>query len=416
MAEVNNVGGPPGQDAPSEESVLVDHVQRTESNRKDMFSVHIHLSQLRTHFRQAHYMRVAARSFDNLVANHEATLYLLSNSDMVLVCRNVRVDEIDVPLYKLRALFSEDPLTFGQEGTLENRFTTWYDLSQSTEFATFLATVRGLAAAAKKRQRDKKTTDARALGGAATALDTSNLSNINKLLQGTRINDLIRRQSAVVVRPGGAGEVLFREHYVSMIDLQKRIAPEINLFASPWLFQYLTETVDRRVLSVMVRRDFAALKQAISLNLNISTVLSPGFQNFHDVVGSNTGLVVIEMQTIDVFSDMGAYAYARDWLRSHGYRVLIDGLNPLSLQFFDPSVLTADFVKVGWSPDFHGGVPENRMVEMREVVEDVGSESVILARVDSEEAVKWALNLGIQRFQGHYIDRVVTAMIAKGIV
>ena len=416
MAELNNEGGPPGQDTPSEESVLVDHVQRIENNRKGIFSVHIHLSQLRSHFRQAHYMRVAGRSFDNLVANHEATLYLLSNSDMALVCRNVRVDEIDVPLYKLRALFSEDPLTFGQEGTLENRFTTWYDLSQSTEFATFLATVRGLAAAAKKRQRDKKTTDARALGGAATALDTSNLSNINKLLQGTRIDDLIRRQSAVVVRPGGAGEVLFREHYVSMIDLQKRIAPEINLFASPWLFQYLTETVDRRVLSVMVRRDFAALKQAISLNLNISTVLSPGFQNFHDVVGSNTKLVVIEMQTIDVFSDMGAYAYARDWLRDHGYRVLIDGLNPLSLQFFDPSVLEADFVKVGWSPDFLGGVPENRMVEMREVVEDVGSESVILARVDSEEAVKWALNLGIQRFQGHYIDRVVTAMIAKGIV
>ena len=41
---------------------------------------------------------------------------------------------------------------------------------------------------------------------------------------------------------------------------------------------------------------------------------------------------------------------------------------------------------------------------------------MILARADSEDAIKWALGLGIQRFQGHFIDRVVDAMITKGII
>ena len=35
------------------------------------------------------------------------------------------------------------------------------------------------------------------------------------------------------VRVGGKGEVLFHENYISMFDLQKRVAPDINLFGSP---------------------------------------------------------------------------------------------------------------------------------------------------------------------------------------
>ena len=55
-------------------------------------------------------------------------------------------------------------------------------------------------------------------------------------------------------------------------------------------------------------------------------------------------------------------------------------------------------------------------MEMRDVVEHTGQDRVILARVDSEDAIKWGLNLGITRYQGHYIDTVVEAMVAKGII
>jgi len=133
-------------------------------------------------------------------------------------------------------------------------------------------------------------------------------------------------------------------------------------------------------------------------------------------VRDHAARVVIEIQIIDIFADFPAYASARDWLRDHGYRVLIDGLNPLALQFFDPGTLAADFVKVAWNPEFLAGIPDERVSDMRQAVESVGGDGMILARVDSEDAVKWALGLGIQRFQGHFIDRVVDAMITKGII
>ena len=39
---------------------------------------------------------------------------------------------------------------------------------------------------------------------------------INDILEGVRIADLIRQQTAVEIIPGGKGEVLFLEHYVSI--------------------------------------------------------------------------------------------------------------------------------------------------------------------------------------------------------
>jgi EAL domain-containing protein (putative c-di-GMP-specific phosphodiesterase class I) len=417
MADIGIASTLPDDEAQSEESLLLDQAKRIGEAPKDYFAIHVHLSELRPQYRQPHYIRIAARSFDNLASTHEATLYILGNADMVLICRDVPVNEIDAPVLKLRTLFSEDPLTFGAEGSLDDRFTTWYDLAESSDFVSFLATVEDLAAAAEERLQKAREADTGAHGAMrGEALTPTNLTDVNTRLQGVRIDDLIHRQSVVEVHPGAKGDVVFQEHYVSMMELRARIAPEINLFSDAWLFQYLTETVDRRILSVLAQFDFAAMRDDISVNLNIATVLSPGFQNFHEKARDHASRVVIEIQIIDIFSDFPAYASARDWLQGHGYRMLIDGLNPLALQFFDPGTLAADFVKVNWNPQFLAGIPDDRMTDMRQAVESVGGDGMILARADSEDAIKWALGLGIHRFQGHFIDRVVDAMITKGII
>ena len=152
------------------------------------------------------------------------------------------------------------------------------------------------------------------------------------------------------------------------------------------------------------------------MNLNISTVLGREFQRFHQTVGAHSSSIVVELQLIDVFSEMGAFADARDMLQENGYRVLIDGLNPLSLQFLDPALLEADMIKVNWGPEFINEDSADRVGDMTQVVKNVGKDNVILGRVDSEEAVVWALGLGINRFQGFYVDTLVDAMMVKGIL
>lgn len=402
----------PIQEAPSEEFLLLERLRGMRASREGAYVVHLHLSELRPGNRKPHFIRIAARSFELLIANFDVVLFQLANSDFVLLCRESPVDDVDSSISKARALFSEDPLAAGDG--MEDSFATWYDISQDGDYAAFMTVAADLLEAQKKRQLADDALSGGAMEG--EPLTPANVSAINRRLNATPIEDLIREQTAVQVHVGGKGKVLFHENYISMFDLQKRIAPGINLFGNPWLFQYLTETIDRRLLLAIQRLDFDAMEAAISLNLNIGTVLAREFQQFSRVVGDNASKVVIEIQLINVFADLGSFFYARDSLKERGYRVLLDGLNPLSLQFFEPGLLDADFVKIGWGREFLGEVQDTRLGEMRDVVEQTGKERVILSRVDSEDAVKWGLNLGITRYQGHFIDTVVEAMYAKGII
>jgi len=396
----------------TQEAHILEKLSRIENSPAGYFAVHLHLSKLRAANRQQHFLNIAARSFDNLVNNADAILYTMMTGDMALLCHDVMVDDIDPYITKVRSLFSEDPLT-DSEDDFEDTFCTWYDLSSTEDFAAFLSAMTELSVQAEilieERRRGKADENQKNQGEPLTA---KNLAVINQKLQVTRIADLIKHQTCIRIKPGSAGEVVFREHYVAVSELKDRIAPGVNLFTSAWLFQFLTETLDKRMLAVMSRRDFAEMDARMSINLNVATVLSRDFAQFNRMVGEHADKIVIEMQIIDIFADMNTFGYARDMLQERGYRVVADGINPLSLQFFDPALLAADFIKVSWSSEFLGGVPEDRMVEMRDVVEHTGRDRVILSRVDSQDAIRWALDLGVTRFQGHYVDELFEETLA----
>ncbi len=415
MAQSGTVMTFPGSESTSEETQLRTRLRFIEDDRAGYYAVHIHLSGLRASNRKPHFINIAARTFDNLQNNFDVTLFKLDNADLTLLCKDVPVDEIDPAMHKARQLFSEDPLTDSEDGSIDDRFSTWYDLAQQGDFASFNETVNRLSEEAIERQRKAaELLSPNALPG--ERMQPKDVADITLQLQTVEIDDLIKEQTAVVVHPGGRGDVLFKEQFVAMAALQKRVAPKVNLFGSNWLFQFLTETIDRRVLGVVARQDFEFMTDPISLNLNISTVLGREFQHFHQKAGGFSSRIVIELQLIDVFSDMTAYADARDMMQENGYRVLIDGLNPLSLQFFDPALLESNLIKVNWGPEFKNEDSQARLEDMSQVVKNVGKDNVILGRVDSEDAVVWALSLGIRRFQGFYIDTIVDAMLAKGII
>ena len=392
--------------ASNTENQLLDRLKRVESNPSGHFAIQLHLSQLLQSNRQGHFIKIASRSFDVLMENNDVTLFSMSNLDLVLVCHNVDVDDVDVVIDKARGLFAEDPLIEIDESGFEDRFATWYDLSNSEDFAAFFSVVADMSLEADRRQAEKKREKDREKA-AGEPLDASNLTEINMKLMRVQVANLLQHQTSLLVRSGGAGEIVFREYFVSMSKVREQIAPDKNLFASTWLFQYLTETLDRRILSVLSTWDFGEVEDSISINLNISTILSRDFQAFHKAVGEHTDKVVIEMHIIDVFADTKSYGYARDSLQERGYRVLIDGLDPMSLQFFDVSSFAADFFKIAWNKSLQEDENNKGVVEdMKGIIEAVGRDSVILGRVDTEKAVKWGLGIGVCRFQGFFIDRL----------
>ncbi|MBF0251056.1 MAG: hypothetical protein HQL35_10550 [Alphaproteobacteria bacterium] len=403
----------------SQEKRFLDLLDRMRNNTAGVYCVHLHLSELRPSHRQPHFMRMVGRSLDTLANQQDVKVFNFANSDVVLLCRNTPVDDVDDAVFRVRALFNEDPLAQTEDGSAEDKFSSWYDFSQPNDFHDLEVAIKTILEAREDLRAQQIYSQS---SGRASQIMTGEpltpdlLNPIQKKLMEVRVGDLVHRQPAVTITGGKKQDLAFREHFIAMNELRERVCPDVNLFSGHWLFQYLSETIDARVLEVLSRFDFMTMEHAISVNLNLSTVMARPFQNFHAVVNDNSDKVIVEIQIIDIFADMDNYEYTRDWLHDHGYRVLIDGLNPLTLEFFDPTPLKADFIKMSWGPDLRGGVRKEQSQAIRQVVAKMKRGAAILARVDNEEAVSWGLGLGILSFQGHFIDKVVHKMAERGLI
>jgi len=390
------------------EKLLLDQARRVERTRQGRSAIHLHLSALKDHYRQPHHLRIAERAFDFLINGTDSQLFALASGDMVLMTKGVPDGDVDAALSKVRSLFKGDPLLEDDAA-----FVTWYDLQD--EYKDFLSAVEKIADLGLQPTGPQPpgTHPSAMKAMAGKPLTPESLDKAITVLRNTDIFDLIRHQAAIRIGGGGDAKLLFREHYMSIADLQTRITPGTSLLGNPWLFQYLTEELDRRMLSAMGQRDMGGMKHPISLNLNLSTIFTREFEAFNNAVGRGTDKVVIEFQTMDVFADLPRYAMARKHLQNKGYKVLIDGLNPLSLQFFDPGGLEPDYFKVYWGEEYVAGASAKRVDEMHSMVATMGAPRVLMVRIDSEDAIKFGLTLGITQFQGRFTDNLMRAMAAK---
>src|SRR3546814_13670832 len=98
--------------------------------------------------------------------------------------------------------------------------------------------------------------------------------------------------------------------YVSIGDLESRVLPDVSMTADPWLFKYLTQTLDKRMMA-QVTRDSQHGARGFSLNLNVEPILSPEFQNLDQGIGLGVRRrPVIYLQQVAIFADLGANLFA----------------------------------------------------------------------------------------------------------
>jgi EAL domain-containing protein (putative c-di-GMP-specific phosphodiesterase class I) len=396
---------------PSQEYLLLDYINRLARDREGRRAVHIHLSRLRSYNRQDHHVRIAAATFDVMVQSHEGQSFVLSNSDIFFACKGASDAEIQAAITKVRFLFAEDPLTQGDTEEDLSRFCTWYDLG--TQFDDMLQSVQNMHKERERKIRLAATTGTDEVApkkGVRKAIDPEQLDRLETFLSRADMSNLMRRQPVVALAAGGQQpRAVFQELFISIADLQQTVLPDVDIASNLWLFQHLTRTLDQRMLSLLVRNDDSSISASISVNLNIATVLSPNFLNFDaSLKAVARGTIVVELQKIDIFGDMGAYFFARDFLRERSYRVCLDGLNHTTLQFIDRERLGLDLIKLVWTPDMADDLTGKRQVELKELIQRTGRARVILCRCDSEDAIRFGQSVGIGMFQGRHVDKMLS--------
>jgi len=397
-----------------QENLLLDFAQRLDRHRDDRRAVHLHLSRLKPQNRRDHHLRIAVNTLEDFTRAFEGQIFTLGSGDIIFVCKGVRLAQLDDIVMRMRYMFSEDPLASAEpdeEG--HGRFATLYNVE--SQYAQFLEVAKQLFK--QENDRQKRLQQIANQSGEGAPIDTrrplspQQLGRLEETLERTDLSSVLRRQAICAFGKDEKDppKPMFRELFVSVMDLAKTVLPDVDLAANRWLFQHLTQTLDRRVLRMLARADDTALHSSISINLNVPTLLSQEFIEFDSSLRMGSrGTLVVELQMIDILADYPNFLFARDFVREKGYRVCLDGVTPDTIAFVDRHKLGIDLIKLASSPAL-GAEDEDdiRLQEIGDEIARVGKGRVILSRVDNEAMIRNGKKLGVTLFQGRHVDQLM---------
>ncbi len=230
------------------------------------------------------------------------------------------------------------------------------------------------------------------------------LDDAQKKLAFANVAPFVRDQVALRVNPvTKEAAIEFYEFFLSIMDLQRTIAPNVNLLADRYLFQDLSRTMDQRMLETVLRAPNVRGTPAISLNLNLETIMTPAFGSFIQQVEKGQK-VIVEIQAVDLLTNINMYIDVRGALNALGHAILVDGLSITMLQMLDVVTMKPDYAKIVWTPELLDMMDQTSNQSAAYMVNEIGAEKVILSRCDSAAALSWGLKSGINVFQGHFLD------------
>lgn len=413
------------------EAHLIELLQMIDVTPQGWQSIAFHFSKLLEHYRSEYQIKIATNLMNDLLGDRDGAIYLCSDSTIYVMVKNFPRSLAEKMIFQLRYLFMDDPLSYTAEGDENPAFSTIYDMeSQVADFSAIIkrrmvARVRGgqttnvpetvltpaavvaMKAAAAEKTRSEPEVNTRS-AKALKVFSASSLAEIERDMRNVDLSATIRRQPICAALPETPVRSVFDEMYININHLRQSMGVEVDLLSNRWLFKYLTQILDGRMLETIERNPLRYLATPISLNLNIPTLLSNEFVEFDAVVkASSKASIVVELQIADVFADMAAFLLAKDTVQKLGYRVCLDGVSELSLPHIDRTRLGFDLIKLIWNSDSELDANSPKNIKLAEAVRSCGNNRVILTRCDNKQAVQYGQALGITLFQGRYLDGIV---------
>jgi hypothetical protein len=376
------------------EARLLRDLHQLERKGWEWRAVHLQLSRLCPVHRRPHHLQIVTNSLDQVLHRHQGEVYRLGDDDVVLLVKGAPLEELRAAVQGLRHLFSGDPLLLDPDAG-ESRFCSWYDLETDLDALVQLAQERS-AQPSTRREVEAES---------SLPLDPAAFARLDHGVARADLAPLIRSQPICALVPRASPQPVFCELFVSIAELVQSLAPGTNPLADRWLFQRLTLNLDQRLIAALVAEPDRFVAGPTSINLNVQTVFTQAFTELDLAVQARHGIkVLIELPLVDVMGDLGAFVFARDYLRERGYLVCVDGLHHLHLPLISRRRLGLDLVKIIWTADLLDTTDAKESEAIAQAVERSGAERIILCRCGSAEAIEWGQRIGIRLFQGRYVD------------
>lgn len=406
---------------------LVETLNAIADERGHWQAAHFHLGDLLEEFKSPYQTKIAVNMVGDMLRDYTGGQYVCGDGSLIVLCRDTPQQLVQKLIFQLRYLHMDDPLAYLPDGQENADFCTYYLLERDwqafydecTRRMTFVAKRMApsqAAAAARARPQPEE----RAAADAPLKLDPSGnsvrtspfsaarLANVESDLTHADLSRAVRRQPVCAVVGNNPARPVFDELYIHIAHLRQMLRADVDFLGNKWLFKYLTQILDERVLFMLRHNPVRYLESPIALNLNVETLMSDWFLDFDAVIKPAVKVsMVLEIHVMDVFSDISAFNYVRSNVQKMGYRVCLDGLNTDSFLQIDRQRLGCDLVKLQWNADLEADLQSEENKALQAAIKNCGANRMILCRCDSKHAIHYGQAMGISLFQGRYLDMML---------
>ncbi|PZP87081.1 MAG: hypothetical protein DI582_01040 [Azospirillum brasilense] len=403
------------------EAHLIELLNIVQENRQGWQAVAFNFSKLLEHYRSEYQIKIATNLMNDLLGDRDGAIYLCEDANIYVMVRSMPKPLMDKMMFQLRYLFMDDPLSYSPDGDENPEFCALFEIEEEWDVFMALCKKRLVMRVRQNHAQQKPAGPAATAAMAASGMKpmgfpraemkyftASSLATIEATLKDTDIVGTVRRQPVVAYMPDNSVRTVFDEMYINIAALRAELGTEIDLLSNRWLFKYLTQRLDERMLDAIQKNPVRYLTNPVSLNLNVPTLLSNRFAEFDAAIKPSTKVsLVIELQIGDVLTDMSGFLLAKDTVQKLGYRVCLDGVTDLSFPQIDRKRLGFDLIKLQWNGDHARDATNEKNARVAEAIKICGSNRVILTRCDNEQAIEYGKAVGLSLFQGRYLDSLL---------
>ncbi|MBV9750026.1 MAG: hypothetical protein JO157_14545 [Acetobacteraceae bacterium] len=356
---------------------LVSLVRDTQSASVGRQALLVRLDRLPPPLRHPRHQRLARAALDPLLDADRGRLHELPAGRVAVSWRGEAAVNLGRVMAALGHLLLDGPAETPSLGTLAKVFQLPQDGPELLEAAREGADLREPTHPIPSRPE------------AETApLDAAALARVEAALVHADVERFARRRPVCALGTSGLA-LAWEERLLDLGEIAAALSPGRSLTADPWLFRRLARTLDRRVLALLATPGFLDQAHPFGLRLGAESLISREFLRFDAGLPRRLrGQVIVSVAPADVLSDPAGFAFARDFVRARGYRVLLRGVEAMLLRVLALPRLDLDFVRVTWSFAVPGSLSE------------LGGARLVLGNVDEKAALGWARAQGIPFVEG----------------
>lgn len=381
------------------EAKLLDIANSSKNSEKSCYVIHFRFSNLSHVYRNDFHIKVALNIIDDTLDESEGLLIKMENYDIFTVYYGNDRELLNKIVFQIRYLFFDDSAVNLANGKENPDFCRIYDLD--FQWADFKKLAAKLVADSAKRQFEILEREDKEIPF------IKRIDQLESLLEKNRVDRCIRKQPICAIKKEEPPKSIFNEVYINIQHLQEFLSIDLNTDKDKWLFYYLTEKLDEKVIEIISMNPEQYLFRPLSINLNIKTLLNRDFVDFITIANDFGCQILTEINLTDILSDIHSYKKVLELRKKYNFKICIDGLNTETFFFLKREKLSYDLAKLQWNADVKADLATAHGKLLSEAINNCGKNRVVLCRCDDIRAIEYGKELGIGLFQGRYLDKIL---------